>query len=135
MAKKVLKKRRPVAPPATKKVLKKRRPAETEVPAKKSGMRKAANIKGKSYSQIARDVLEKTGSRAKATAKLKAVECKSASAVVAKVATKMGIPSERSAGTPKKKVNVTKKTTSPEKKRAPKKLSPKKKKKAPEPEE
>ena len=73
--------------------------------AKGPGIRKAANINGKSYSQIAREILEKTGDRAKASKKLREVGCASASAVVAKVAQRMEIPSQKKS---KSKVTVKK---------------------------
>lgn len=76
--------------------------------AKGTGLRKAADIGGKSYSQIAREVLKKTGDRSKASAKLREVGCASASAVVAKVAQRMNIPSQKKS---KAKVTVKKKGT------------------------
>lgn len=56
------------------------------------GWKPSANVAGgKSYSQVAREVLSKTnGNRAKATAKLRELGCSSAPQVVAKMAVKLG---------------------------------------------
>ncbi len=102
--------------------------SKAKVKTKSTGLRKAANINGKSYSQIAREILTKTGDRAKASKKLREVGCSSASAVVAKVAQRMEIPPQKKS---KSKVTVKKGKSTVGKGKAKKS----KKKRAPEPEE
>jgi len=81
-------------------------------PKKGKGFRPSANVAGgKSYSKVAREVLEKTGDRAKATKKLKELGCSSAAAVVSKMAIKLGVPTtnEGKKGKPAAKKSVAKK--------------------------
>jgi len=79
---------------------------------KGKGFRPSANVAGgKSYSKVAREVLEKTGDRAKATKKLKELGCSSAAAVVSKMAIKLGVSTakEGKKGKPTAKKAVAKK--------------------------
>ncbi len=90
------KKNKPVVKKTTvkKPVVKKKAVIKEKPVAKKKavGYRPSANVAGgKSYSQVAREVLAKTkGDRKKATVKLKELGCSSAAQVVAKMAIKEG---------------------------------------------
>jgi len=104
--------------------------------AKKStapGWRPSANVAGgKSYSEVAREILKKThGNRAKATMKLKELGCTCAAQIVSKMAIALDYPAaERSEKkSVVKKKSVTKKPV-PKKKTAPKKAASKKKTKS-----
>ncbi len=73
-------------------VTKKKTAAKKKPVAKKKGWKPSANVAGgKSYSQVAREVLTRTnGNRAKATAKLKELGCTCASQIAWKMAKGLG---------------------------------------------
>jgi len=102
----------------------KKNPAKKS-PAKKKGWRPSANVAGgKSYSQVAREILERTnGNRTKATAKLKELGCGCAAQIVWKMAKALGYVAGDKV---QKKTGVKKATTTREKPPAKKKSSVKK---------
>ena len=115
----------------------KKNPAKKS-PAKKKGWRPSANVAGgKSYSQVAREILERTnGNRTKATAKLKELGCGCAAQIVWKMAKALGYVAGDKV---QKKTGVKKATTTRKKppsgkkssvKKATKKASPAPKKKS-----